>query len=329
MSQNNQVIPTTGTRSGLELMQDANAAIDSLNTANSGNTKPTNGTGAAFPTGAWWLDTTNSNQKMVCMSDGGVDTRLFPLAEREFQARAQNSPNMTVTISKGTIFTGTAISQVAAQTTSAFTAPVGNPRIDRIVLDPVSGTYSIVAGTPAASPVPPAIPIGKIPVCQIGLAVGQSSITNSSILNEYVNSEALTGLFFQAAFGAYRSTAQSFASATFVKIQFDVEEYDTNSAYDNATNYRFTAPRDGIYSVAGGINFATGGVSVIMDIYKNGAIHKRICNSTSTQSGAGSAQVKLLAGDYIELYAFQSGATQNGGGSLNTTYFQAAFLRGL
>ena len=42
------------------------------------------------------------------------------------------------------------------------------------------------------------------------------------------------------AFSAYRSTNQAAANNTFTKIQPNVEEFDTNSNYDNTTNYRFT-----------------------------------------------------------------------------------------
>lgn len=194
MSQNTLIMPTTGTWSGLQIMNQINPALDSLASCFAGNTKPTvGGTGGVFQTGQWWLDTSNPNQNMVCMSLSGVDQRLFPLTDGQFQARAQSTPNMTVTISSGYIFTGTALSFVAAQTTSAFTAPVGNPRIDRIVIDALTGAYSVIAGTPAASPSPPAIPAGKCPVAKISIAVGQASITNGNIFNEFYNNDSIYG----------------------------------------------------------------------------------------------------------------------------------------
>ena len=42
------------------------------------------------------------------------------------------------------------------------------------------------------------------------------------------------------AFSAYRSTSQSISNATWSKVQFQTEEFDTAGYYDNATNYRFT-----------------------------------------------------------------------------------------
>lgn len=49
---------------------------------------------------------------------------------------------------------------------------------------------------------------------------------------------------------ASRSTTQgSISNATQTLIQFDTETVDTHSAYDNSTNYEFTAPRAGRYQV--------------------------------------------------------------------------------
>jgi hypothetical protein len=44
------------------------------------------------------------------------------------------------------------------------------------------------------------------------------------------------------AFQAYLSANQTMADNTWTKIQFDTEDFDTDSAYDPSTNYRFTVP---------------------------------------------------------------------------------------
>jgi hypothetical protein len=49
------------------------------------------------------------------------------------------------------------------------------------------------------------------------------------------------------AFEAYLSSTQSITSNTWTKIQFDTEVFDTNSCYDNTTNYRFTPNVAGKY----------------------------------------------------------------------------------
>ena len=44
------------------------------------------------------------------------------------------------------------------------------------------------------------------------------------------------------AFQASLSASQTLTDDTSVKVQFDSKLFDTDSAYDNATNYRFTVP---------------------------------------------------------------------------------------
>jgi hypothetical protein len=44
------------------------------------------------------------------------------------------------------------------------------------------------------------------------------------------------------AFQAYLSGSQSLAYDTGTKVTFDTEDFDTDGAYDNSTNYRFTVP---------------------------------------------------------------------------------------
>jgi len=116
------------------------------------------------------------------------------------------------------------------------------------------------------------------------------------------------------AFNAYANTIQTISSATATKIQFNTERFDTNSAYDNATNYRFTPTVAGYYQINIGVTFnnnVTGDGSYTM-IYKNGS-----CIAVSAAGATGStysipnvASVVYLNGstDYVEGYVF----TQNG-----------------
>lgn len=100
-----------------------------------------------------------------------------------FAPHAQSSPNMTVKVDAGHIFSGTLL-EVAAQSSGTITAPVTHDRIDRVVIDAISGTVSVVAGTENTSPVPPAIPAGKIPVAQVLLHTTTTTITNTLITDE-------------------------------------------------------------------------------------------------------------------------------------------------
>ncbi len=101
-----------------------------------------------------------------------------------FAPSAQDTPDMTVRVEGGAIFSGTTLTEVAAQNTGIITAPTTNPRIDRVVIDRLTGVAAVVTGTPAATPTPPAIPAGKLPVAQVLLTVGMTAITNAAITDE-------------------------------------------------------------------------------------------------------------------------------------------------
>ncbi len=115
----------------------------------------------------------------------------FAVADRlawAFAAHEQDvgspQPDMTVRLEAGAIFDGTTLTEVAEQDTAVFTAPTTNPRIDRVVIDRGTGVVSVITGSEAPSPVAPAITAGKVPVAQIALVVGQTTITNSDITDE-------------------------------------------------------------------------------------------------------------------------------------------------
>lgn len=115
-----------------------------------------------------------------------IDAMLANLQRmgQAFNPHQTATPAMTVTLDPGFIFAGTTLSEIALQTTGTITAPVSNPRIDRIVIDASSGAVSVITGTPAGSPTAPAITAGKLPVAQVLLQTSSTSITNSMITDE-------------------------------------------------------------------------------------------------------------------------------------------------
>src|SRR5579872_3849736 len=113
-------------------------------------------------------------------ADWAVAARLVD----NFAPHAQATPNMTVALDAGHLFNGATLTEVAAQSTGTIAAPVSNPRIDRVVIDRVSGAVSVVTGTEAPSPSPPAIPAGKAPVAQILLQTNSTTIGNSMLTDE-------------------------------------------------------------------------------------------------------------------------------------------------
>ena len=117
-----------------------------------------------------------------------------------------------------------------------------------------------------------------------------------------------------------RTTAQSIANATNVKIQFDKKIFDPTNCFDNITNYRFVAQVAGYYQINGNIRFATNNVTGAYrsaTIWKNGATVAQgsgsILHATAVNSSSVSSLEYLEKGDYIELYAYQ-----DSGGAINT-----------
>ena len=119
------------------------------------------------------------------------------------------------------------------------------------------------------------------------------------------------------AFNAYTITTQTIATNTFTKIQYNVKTFDTNTNYDNTTNYRFTPTVAGYYQING--NFAMAGAAsgyCQIAIYKNGgqvASGSGIPNNTNVGGMCFAGTVLFLNGstDYVEIYGWQ-----NSGGNL-------------
>lgn len=98
---------------------------------------------------------------------------------------AQGSPNMTVAVSSGVV--GVWNRQVNDNVTGANatigTADGTNPRFD-IVTIAVAGTITVVAGTPAQSPVFPTIPGTSVALAAVYVAAGASAITSADIIDK-------------------------------------------------------------------------------------------------------------------------------------------------
>ena len=77
------------------------------------------------------------------------------------------------------------------------------------------------------------------------------------------------------AFSAYQSTAQTLSSSTITKIQFQTKEFDTASAFDNTTNYRFNPQVSGYYQVNSVIQVNSASTNMYAAIYKNGTNYKQ------------------------------------------------------
>jgi hypothetical protein len=135
------------------------------------------------------------------------------------------------------------------------------------------------------------------------------------------------------AFSAYKSSGvgnQSITSATFTKITFDTEEFDTNN---NFASSRFTPTVAGYYQISASLDCqATGLTSTQTSIYKNGANFKAMGYGgiTATEPFFCISSLVYLNGstDYVEIYAYINGTSPVVNASAGQyTWFQAVLVR--
>ena len=124
-------------------------------------------------------------------------------ASASFVTKAQNTPDLTVAVTKGGFYikslaqNGYAFVEYAGGNSPEFTAPTTNPRIDVLSINS-SGTLVRTAGTEAATPEAPSFPQSNKPIAQIYNRVGQTSIKDTDdTTNGYIQKDLRPFLFWQ------------------------------------------------------------------------------------------------------------------------------------
>lgn len=155
----------------------------------------------------------------------------------------------------------------------------------------------------------------------VGDSTGAYFISLSRIAgpNQIAASETISASY-------YCSTNQS--ASTSAPINFDTKEYDSHSCVVVGSNWKFTSPANRLYSVK---VFAspTTAVSGQFMIYKNGSVYKPIGQYTSGSAAAGCGDIRLNAGDYLEIRPTGSHAFIGGSLSGTTTANIAIVSMGL
>ena len=165
--------------------------------------------------------------------------------------------------------------------------------------------------------------------------------TNSSYtlsLPENTGTIITTGSTFAGtgpAFSAYNTSSQSISNNTFTKVTLQTEVFDTNSCFDNSTNYRFTPNVAGYYQINAVVRVTgtslTGGIAAV---YKNGSVYsygQAFDGVTTTSANVIYSEVIYFNGttDYVELYGYITATSPSFGyvnGSINCR-FSGALVR--
>jgi hypothetical protein len=134
------------------------------------------------------------------------------------------------------------------------------------------------------------------------------------------------------AFFAYRGSSQSISAATFTKVQFGTEDFDTAGCYDSVTNYRFTPNVAGYYLINSSISVDAYSNRYTAYIYKNGSSYMEGFSNTGNATNSDSCGVYALmylngTTDYVEIYVQGNNAGTVSGGAPRQTSFQAFLAR--
>lgn len=135
----------------------------------------------------------------------------------------------------------------------------------------------------------------------ISLGSGNWLMTNYQV--------ASLALLIKPSFSVHRNGTNQINITSNDKIEWTTKDFDTNSDFDETTNYRHTPTVAGkyLYSVAIKIDSAVAGDGLYLDIVKNGSLYKRC--STRTQGTSLESLVVVVvtdmngSTDYIETFA--------------------------
>ena len=206
----------------------------------------------------------------------------------------------------------------------AFTASGTTLTLSAALVNGTDEMYCVFLGRALQSVIPPASSVGNSQVAST-IITGQTALgATPADTDELLISDAgtLKRVDFShlkvantPAFEAYLggSGGQSISDNTVTKVQCQTEVYDTDSAYDNSTNYRFTPQTAGKYLVYASIQNEGGGNSNLAEsflyIKKNGSSNiLETQNDYSANPGRSDVIFNSMivdmngSSDYVELY---------------------------
>lgn len=117
-----------------------------------------------------------------------------------------------------------------------------------------------------------------------------------------------------------KNDSQAISDATWTVVEYDDEDFDNLSEYDNSSNFRFTAIEAGYYLVSAVLQYSssawTMSNTIDLALYKNGTKysilhHFRFWGITTTRTSLqGTDIVYLAVGDYIDIRTYHNGGAR-------------------
>ena len=128
----------------------------------------------------------------------------------------------------------------------------------------------------------------------------------------------------------FPSHDQSIANGTYVKLNFQTENFDTDNAFDNTTNYRFTVPsgKAGKYVFHYAVRISSLGDQDVFQIqlFKNG-LQENNSRQISIMGLADNGVTRsnwiddAVAGDYYEVYVIHNFTGSRNTGAAFTNFY--------
>ena len=154
--------------------------------------------------------------------------------------------------------------------------------------------------------------MGTIKATNIEPIADNGTVTLGSSGDTFALGSGTKASFLYPAFEAHSDSNQSLTDNTYAKVALQTEVLDTNSNFDNSSNYRFTPTVAGKYYIEGQARGSGSNNDTLRNvyaaIYKNGSIYKESrINFQPNEIELCVIQVSAIidmngSSDYVELY---------------------------
>lgn len=244
-----------------------------------------------------------------------------------------------VVLTPGNQFNRTVFTATAGQTTFSMTYVVGAIDVYRNGVKLAPADFTATNGTSIvllnAATVGDTIEVISYPMITYSDAVKRTGDTMTGALAVPSLTVNSVPLLAGPAFSVSRSSTQTVSNATWTKVSFTSEEFDTANAFD-LSNSRFTPNVAGYYQINGAVagSGSVGTLQAMSQIYKNGTGYKAGTSfADGTLYGAYYSTVTSIiymngTTDYLELFGYASGSGTMGlSGGSNVLYFNGCLVR--